>query len=150
MKKTLALVAVLTALTTLGTRAATPEQEKTFVESYRKALEANDTKTLNAFLLTDGAPADAVEFYKMMQALDPGSKLTSLTLEKLEAAEAAKFAEPQTMPDGKKYQMPVKVTHALVIKTETKDANGSSSGTSKAPVGEKNGKLVIPVPVPVK
>ena len=46
--------------------AATPEQEKTFVESYKKALEANDAKALAAFLYTEGAKPEQIEFFKMM------------------------------------------------------------------------------------
>jgi hypothetical protein len=48
------------------------------------------------------------------------------------------------------YKMPIKPYTQLVIKLEMKSENGSSSSTSKSPVAEKNGRLVIPVPVPVK
>ena len=45
---------------------ATPEQEKAFVESYQKAFETKDEKTLKSFLSTEGAPADIVEMFTMM------------------------------------------------------------------------------------
>lgn len=54
------------------------------------------------------------------------------------------------MPDGKTYKMPIKPIKQLVVKMETKSESGSSSSTSKSPVAEKGGKLVIPVPVPLK
>ncbi|MEY4485117.1 MAG: hypothetical protein RL693_2569 [Verrucomicrobiota bacterium] len=135
---------------TLTARAATPEQEKAFVDSYRKALEANDAKALAAFLYTKGATEETVEFFKMMQAIDTGTKVVSVELVKPTPEEEAKFNQPMEMPDGKKYTMPIKPIKRLVVKTETKDANGSSSGTSSSPVAEKDGKLVIPVPVPAK
>jgi hypothetical protein len=150
MKKLITLITILTAFAAIPGRAATPEQEKAFVEGYRKALEAGDTKALNAFLSTDGAEADTVEFFKMMQTPEPGAKVVSIELVKPTAEEEAKFNAPMTMPDGKTYKMPVKPFKQLVIKLETKSENGSSSSTSKSPVAEKGGKLVIPVPVPAK
>ena len=152
MKLSTSLIRLATALTlslSLST-AATPEQEATFVASHKKALEANDAKALAKFLLTDGAEAETIEFFKMMMELEPGSKIESIELVKPTAEEAAKFAKPMTMPDGKNYKMPVTPYKQLVIKIATKSADGSSSSTSKSPVAEKNGKLVIPVPVPVK
>ena len=139
------------ALLSISARAATPEQEKTFVDSYKKALESHDANALAGFLYTKGAQPQQVEFFKMMMlAVDPGATITSITLETPTAEEAASFAKAQTMPDGKDYKMPLKPVKLLVIKTETKDANGSSSRTSKSPVAEADGKLVIPVPVPAK
>jgi len=150
MKRSTLLFPILLALVALQLHAATPAQEKAFVDTYRKALEAGDAKTLAGFLLTDGATADAVEFFKMTQALDPGAKVVSIELVKPDAADTAKYGAPIKMPDGKDYKLPVKATNVLVIKTETKDANGSSSATAKSPVGEKGGKLMVLIPVPVK
>lgn len=149
MKRSL-LFCIAFATLTLSGRAATPEQEKAFVESYRKALEAGDAKALAGFLYTKGATEETVEFFKMMQSIDTGAKVVSVELVKPTPEEEAKFNEPMMMPDGKKYTMPIKPIKRMVIKTETKDANGSSSGTSSSPVAEKDGKLVIPVPVPAK
>jgi hypothetical protein len=133
MKHSTLLITILIALASIQSHAATPAQEKAFVDSYRKALEAGDAKTLAGYLLTEGASSDAVEFFKMTQALEPSAKVVSIELAKPDAAEAAKFGEAMKMPDGKSYKLPLKVTNVLVIKTETKDANGSSSGTSKSP-----------------
>lgn len=131
-------------------RAATPAQEKAFVDSYKKALEAGDAQALAAFLYTEGAQPEQIEFFKMMQTINPGAKVASIELVTPSAADAEKYNKPMTMPDGKAYVMGLKPTKQLVIVSETKDANGSSKSTSKSPVAEKNGKLVIPVPVPAK
>lgn len=150
MKQIITLITIVATCAAISARAATPEQEKAFVDSYRKALEAGDAKALNAFLSTDGAEADTVEFFKMMQAPEPGAKVVSVELVKPSPEEQAKFNEPMTMPDGKTYKMPIKPFKQLVVKLETKTGDSSSSSTSKSPVAEKGGKLVIPVPVPVK
>ena len=86
----------------------------------------------------------------MMQTPEPGAKVVSIELVKPTAEEEVKLNAPMMMPDGKTYKMPVKPFKQLVIKLETKSENGSSSSTSKSPVAEKGGKLVIPVPVLAK
>lgn len=149
MKSKLTILALASALSLLA-HAATPEQEKAFVESYKKALEAGDTKALAAFLHTKGAAADTVEFFTMMQEMNAGQKVSSIELVTPTAEERKKFNTPMEMPDGKMYKMPVEPTKQLVIKIESKSAEGSSSSTSKSPVAEIDGKLVIPVPVPAK
>ena len=150
MKQIIPSIVALAFLLATHAGAATPEQEKAFVDSYKKALEANDTKALTAFLYTEGAKPEQIEFFKMMQSIDQGAKVVSVELVAPTAEEAAKFSKTMPMPDGKMYKMPVKVYKQLVIKTETKDANGSSSGSSSSPVAEVKGKLLIPVPVPAK
>ena len=149
MKRSLLLIATLAAVS-FASHAATPAQEKAFIDSYRKALEAGDAKALAAFLYTTGATEETIGFFKMMQTPEPGTKIVSIELVKPDAAEETKLNQPMEMPDGKSYKMPLKVLKQLVIKSETKSENGSSSGTSKSPVAEKDGKLVIPVPVPAK
>ncbi len=144
------LITTLLAALSFTAIAATPEQEKAFVDSYKKALEAKDTAALKAFLYTEGATAETVEFFTMMQEMSAGQKISSIELVTPTKEEAAKFAKAMEMPDGKSYKMPFVPTKQLVITVEQKDANGSSKSSSKSPVGEKNGKLVIPVPVPVK
>lgn len=150
MKPSHLLIATLAAAMSFAGQAATPAQEKAFIDSYRKALEAGDAKALEGFLYTKGATDETVGFFKMMQMLEQGAKIVSIELVKPDAAEEAKLNAPMEMPDGKNYKMPLKVSKQLVIKSETKSADGSSSGTSKSPVAEKDGKLVIPVPVPAK
>jgi hypothetical protein len=150
MKRSLLLTAALTAVFACRASAATPAQEKAFVDSYRKALEAGDTKTLESFLYTKGATEETIGFFKMMMGLEQGAKIVSVELVKPDAEEEAKLNKAMQMPDGKSYVMPLKVVKQLVIKSETKSADGSSSGTSKSPVADKDGKLVIPVPVPAK
>lgn len=146
IKHTFALFAALS----LAAHAATPEQEKAFVESYKKAIEANDTKALAAFLFTEGAAKETVEFFTMMQTSNAGQKVSSIELVTPSKEESAEFGKAKVMPDGKKYKMPFVPTKQLVITIEEKSDSGSSKSTSKCAVGEKNGKLVIPVPVPAK
>lgn len=146
MKHIIASLALVTALAS----AATPDDEKAFVEKYKKAFEAKDMKTLSAFLYTKGANADTVEMFTMMQEMQAGMKITSIELIAPSAEELAKFNKPMEMPDGKMYKMPVKPYKQLVIVIEEKSADGSSKSTSKSPVAEVDGKLVIPVPVPAK
>lgn len=144
--------AILIALAAFAMNAAaiTPEAEKTFVDSYKKAFEANDAKTLNGYLLTDGASEDTVSFFSMMQTAEAGKPVTSIKLEKVSAEEAKAKSKPMEMPDGKLYKMPFIPTHQLVIVMEQKDSSGNSSSTSKLPVAEHKGRIVIPVPVPAK
>ena len=142
------LAAIL--LTTAVACAATPEQEKAFVDAYKKALEAGDKEALAGFLYTEGAQPEQIEFFKMMQSLEPGAKISSIELTTPSAADMAKLNKPMMMPDGKSYVMPVKPIKQLVIVSETKSESGSGKSTSRAPVAEVKGKLVIPVPVPAK
>lgn len=143
---TTALIAVIA----FAAQAATPEQEKAFVESYKKALVAKDTAALKAFLHTGGANAETIEFFSMMQETAAGKPGVSVELVTPTKEEMAKFNKPMEMPDGKKYKLPFAPTKQLVVTIEEKDGDSVSKSTSKSPVGEKNGKLVIPVPVPAK
>ena len=115
-----------------------------------QALEAGDKKALAAFLYTKDAQPAEIEMFTMMQSMNIGAKIKSIELVTPSAAEAAKFNEPMEMPNGKSYVLNLKPTKQLVIATETKNANESSTGSSKSPVAEKDGKLVIPVPIPAK
>ncbi|MEP6938904.1 MAG: hypothetical protein ABI846_04005 [Rudaea sp.] len=125
--------------------AATPAQEKAFVDAYKKAFEAKDEKTLTGFLYTKGADPQALEFYKMMMTGDMGGKITSIQLAELDADDK-KRAQGGPGPGGKMMKFTLPPTKKLVIKSETKDANGSSSSSSEVFVAESDGKLVIPAP----
>jgi hypothetical protein len=126
---------------------ATPAQEKAFVDAYKKAFEAKDEKTLTGFLYTKGADPQALEFYKMMMTSDMGGKISSIQLADLDASDK-KRAEGGPGPNGKPMKFTLQPTRKLVIKSETKDANGSSSSSSEVFVAESDGKLVIPAPGP--
>ena len=126
---------------------ATPAQEKAFVDAYRKALETKDEKTLTGFLYSKGADPQALEFYKMMMTSDMGAKVASIQLVDLDANDK-KRAEGGPGPTGKPMKFTLQPIKKLVIKTETKDANGSSSSTNEVFVAEADGKLVIPAPGP--
>jgi hypothetical protein len=145
------LFSILVAVTTvLSLQAATPAEEKAFLDAYKKAFEAGDTKTLESFLYTKGADPEALEFFKLMMFSDAGQKLGNIELVTPTAEQMKKLNEPMEMPDGKKYVMPLKPVKQLVITVEKKDASGTSKSTHKSPVAENDGKLVIPVPVPSK
>ena len=120
--------------------------QKAFLDGYKKALEAKDTKALASYLYTDGASADAIEFSTMMQSAGTEGKIDSIDLVQPSEKDLKKYNEPMEMPDGQLYKMPFAPTHQLVI--VTKDGAGGTS-TSKLPVGENKGNLLIPVPVPV-
>ncbi len=130
--------------------AATPEQEKAFVEAYKKAFEAKDEKALQAFLYTKGAHPMALEFYSMMITADAGAKNATIELLDLTPEEAKVAAAVQEGPDGTKAKLPLKATKRLVIKVSSKDGASSSNSTSQFFVAEADGKLVIPVPAPAK
>ena len=129
--------------------AGTPEQEKTFTDKYKAAMEGKDTATLEAFLYTQGSDPTALEFYKMMQSGAAGEKISKIELVSLTPEDVKKATTPMDGPTGK-VCLNLKPTKKLVIKTEKKDANGSSSSSSENFVAEKDGKYVIPVPGPCK
>jgi hypothetical protein len=130
--------------------ATSPDQEKEFTDKYKTAFEANDSATLESFLYTKGADPMVLEFYKMMVAQGAGGKISKIELVELSAEDAKKAEQIQDGPGGTKLKLPLKPTKKLKITVETKDANGSSSGTSESFIAEKDGKLVIPVPVAAK
>jgi hypothetical protein len=129
--------------------AATTDQEKAFTDKYKNAFEGKDSATLQAFLYTQGADPQALEFYKMMQSGEAGEKISQIQLVNLTPEDVKKATTPMDGPTGK-VCLTLKPTKKLVIKVEKKDGNGSSSSTSENFVAEKDGKFVIPVPGPCK
>ena len=125
--------------------AATPATEKAFVDAYKKAIETSDKKTLQGFLYTVGANPMALDFYKEMVTMEAGSTITQIALTDLTAEDKQKIAT-QKGPDGKPSKSNIPIVKKLTFKTETKSANGSSSGSSSVFVGEVDGKLMIAVP----
>lgn len=132
----------------LAALAATPAQEKAFVDAYKAAYEGKNAKGLHALLYTKGADPQALEFYKMMTADGMGGKISSIALEPLSADDKAKAMESMPGPGGKSMKLTLVPVKKLVIKRTTKEASGSSSSTSTVFVAEADGKLVIPVPGP--
>ena len=149
MKKLIALTASVL-LSASAAFAITPAQEKSFVDSYKKAYEGKDATTLESFLYTKDADPNALEFYKMMMTSEMGGKISSIQLRDLTAEEKTKAAAVMPSPDGGKSKLPVMPSKKLVIKVETADANGTSSSSSESFIAEVDGKLLIPVPVAVK
>jgi hypothetical protein len=146
--KTYLITIVASLISCLSLRAGGAD-EKAFTEKYKTALETKDTATLEAFLYTEGADPQIVEFYKMMQASGAGARITKIELAALTADEMAKAAAPQEGPTGK-VCLTLKPNKKLVISTENTSSEGSSSGTTTNFIAEKDGKFVIPVPGPCK
>lgn len=125
-------------------------QEKAFIDKYKTAFEAKDTATLETFLYTKGSNPMALQFYKMMQADGAGGKISKIELVDLSPEDVKKAAEVQNGPGGEKMQLTLKPAKKLKMTVETKSGEGSSTSTSESFVAENDGKLVIPVPGPVK
>src|SRR5262245_12577219 len=124
MRKSIALASFLVAV---AAGAATPAQEKAFVDTYRKAYEGKDEKTLSSLLYTKGADPAAVAFYKMMMTAETGSKIASIDLVEVTADDRKRIDSMQS-PDGKPAKLVLPPYKKLVIKSETKTANVSASG----------------------
>jgi hypothetical protein len=151
MKTTLlTLTLVLVSLFGPGSLFASPETEKAFLDTYKKAYESSDGKTLEGFLYVKEADPTALQFYKMMITAEMGGKISSITLEELTADDVKDAGKIQDLPGGQKAKLPLKPTKKLVIKTETGDGDNKSTSTSSCYVAEVDGKLVILVPAAVK
>ena len=152
MKKILSLLTICACMIVSMTSSAlaTPEQEKAFVDSYRKAFEAKDEKALESFLYTKGSDPEALGFYKMMLTSDMGGKISKIELRDLTADESKKVSGTMPTPDGGKSKLPVTPTKKLVLSVESGDANGTSTSTSESFVANVDGKFLIPVPARVK
>ena len=152
MKNILPVLAfVFTALFTItAVSAPTPEQEKAFVDAYKKAYEAGDARTLKSFFYTEGADPEITQMLTMMMTGDIGKKVSSIELVALTPDEVKDADSTKPMPNGQNAKLALKPFKKLVIKIETKDENGSSSSSDTFLVAEKDGKIVIPFPVVVK
>ena len=149
MKALLVIISVLF-IPALCVCVASAEQEKTFLDKYKTALETKDTTALQSCLYTTGSDPMIVGFYKMMQSSGAGDKVSKIELVDLTAEDMKKAAAPQDSPSGGKVCLNLKPTKKLVIVIEKKDENGSSSNTTENFIAEKEGKFVIPVPGPCK
>ena len=130
--------------------AGTPEQEKAFLEKYKKALESNDTTTLQSFLYTQGANPMALQFYTMMQADGAGGTVVKIELVELTPEDVKKAAATMAGPGGLKMRIPLKPVKKLKITVAKKTGDSTSSSSTENLVAEKDGKFVIPVPVTAK
>lgn len=146
MKRLIVLLALLASFACSGFSAVTTEQEKEFVDIYRNALEKSDAKAQAGFLSTDGAEPETIEFIKGWLTRDFGAKITEIRLEPLDAAAEAAISKPMPMSNGKLYKLPLKPVRMLVFTVET----GDGPRTRRLPIAEKEGKLVITVPVPAE
>ncbi len=136
-------------LDAIALQAGIPTREKTFTDKYKAAFEAKDMATLDAFLYTQNANPMALQFYQMMVTNGAGDKISKIELVDLTPEDIKKAEEPMDGPGGIKMKLPLKPIKKLKVSVEHKDENGSSTSTHESYVAEKDGKLVIPVPVNV-
>lgn len=138
------------ALLTAPAFAATPAQQKAFVDGFKKAVERKDAKALKGLLYIRDADPTALEFYNMMIVADIGSTIKSIELVDLSAEEDKQMGTVGKNIQGKPMKMPLKPIKSLVLTTSSKSANLATNGSSQWYVAEYEGKLVIPVPALVK
>lgn len=143
-------VCVGAAMLAVPALAATPAQEKAFVDGFKKAVERKDAKALKALLYVRDADPTALEFYNMMIVADFGSTIKSIKLVDLTAEEDKQMATVGKNIQGQPMKMPLKPIKSLVLTTGSKSADLTTSGSSQWYVAEFEGKLVIPVPALVK
>ena len=149
MRRILIVLAVAAASAGAPSLAATPAQERAFVDTYRKAFEAKDAATLHSLLYTKGADPKALGFYRMMTTVGMGAKVASIALVDLTPEDRARANRAMPGVDGKMLRLSLEPVKKLVIRVETKTADATSTGTNEVFVGEHDGKLWIPVPAPV-
>lgn len=130
--------------------AATPAQEKAFVDGFKKAVERKDAKALKALFYVKDADPNALEFYSMMIVSDFGSTIKSAALLDLTTEEKAQMEKGGQNLEGKPIKMPLKPIKSLVLTTASKSPDMTTSGSSQWYIAEFEGKLVIPVPALVK
>ena len=129
---------------------ADPAAEKAFVDKYKTAFEAKDTKTLESLLYTEGAHPMALDFYKQMMSEGAGSKISKIELVDLTPEDQTRADEVMSGPDGSKTKLSLKPVKKLVIEIEQKSESGGGTASNTTFVAENNGKLLIPVPAVVK
>lgn len=134
-----------TCLVAASLRAGTAE-EKAFIDKFKTAFEAGDKATLGSFLYTKGADALALEYVKTMVTEGAGGKISKIELADPTPDDAKKAARI-FVEAGEKMRYPLKPIRILNVTLDTKDG---SNTTYFFPVALKDGKFVIPVPVPVK
>ncbi len=91
----------------------------------------------------------ALQFYQMMVTNGAGAKISMIELVDLTPEDIKKAEEPMDDPGGIKMKLPRKPIKKLKVSVEHKDENGSSTSMRESYLAEKDGKLVIPVPVNV-
>lgn len=130
--------------------AATPAQEKAFLEKYKKAFEEGDTKTLQSFLYSQGANPMALQFYIMLQADGAGGKILKIELVDLTSDDLKKATAMMPGPGGLKMRLPLKPVKKLKISILKQSGESTSTSSTENYVAEIGDKLVIPVPVTAK
>ena len=90
-----------------------------------------------------------IERFLEMMAAEAGGKISSIQLVDLNADDMARI-ETMKSPAGQPMKLVLPAAKKLVIKSEMKDKNGSSSSSSEIFVGESDGRLYVLVPAAAK
>lgn len=139
---------VVSLISSLSAFAATP-QEQAFIDSYKKALEANDTKTLEGLLYTKDADPEKLAEIKESLSLAEGMTVSQVELVDVTSQEITQAMTPYKGPDGKMSALTVKPAKKLIV-TLAAVEDSTFSFTSQRAVGDIDGKLLILVPSVVK
>lgn len=129
---------------------ATPEQEKAFMDTYKKAFESGDKPALAGLLYTEGTPRDIVALFTRMQDSAAGAKIAAMELTEFTPAELEKLQKPMPGRNGRSFVISLPPYKQLVVTIEPDVARPAGKNTLKTPVAEKDGRLVIPLLVPAK
>ncbi len=116
-------------------------EEKAFIDKFKTAFEAGDKATLGSFLYTKGARPREIKNMKTGLTHAAGEKISKIELVDFNADDAKELNE-FLAKRGK--QVSLKPTKILLY--------GCTSlvGVQWVDLALKDGKFVIPVPVPVK
>ena len=145
-----AAIAIAATFTVATAYAGIGDEETAFISAYKTAFAAKDANGLQALLNTDGADPMALQFYgQMMTAEMADGTLTSIELQDLTADDVTQATTPQDGPNGK-FKLAPKPYKKLVLKIDSKSANGTSSSTSTVFVADVGGKVIICTPAPAK
>lgn len=128
---------------------AATQKEQAFLDSYKRALESNDTKTLESFLYVKDADPAALEFFKSSLPLEEGFKVAKLELVDVSPAEVAQAVKPMPGPDGSLSALPLKPTKKFIIEVRS-EADENQFITTQRAVGEVDGAYRILVPAVIK
>src|SRR5262245_57460942 len=96
--------------------AATPAQEKAFVDAYKAAYEAKDANAIKKFLNSKGAIPLGLQLMGVMLTSDIGGKIAAIELHDLSPDDVRAATEVQPMPDGSKAKLSPKPYKKLLIK----------------------------------
>ena len=144
MKSFIFAFAIFTFLPFQSVRAASPEEQAGFLAAVRQAFDKQDTNALFALVCWDRVTAkDADSARERFKTIISGAKVTDMAL----ADPDPKMPKHEwTGKDGVSYRQNLPMIKQLKITF----APGALFHRGLLPVGEKDGKLYLSEPAPVK